>query len=54
MQEHWLYKHEKHIIGTEFSDCQCHVKSFDEDKMIEPRERTRGHGGGGYMRTQEI
>ncbi|VDI60449.1 Hypothetical predicted protein [Mytilus galloprovincialis] len=45
VQEHWLYKHEKHIIGTEFSDFQCHVKSFDEDKMIEPRERTRGHGG---------
>ncbi|CAC5399463.1 unnamed protein product [Mytilus coruscus] len=31
VQEHWLYKHEKHIIGTEFSEFQCHAKSFDED-----------------------
>lgn len=45
MQEHWLHSYEKYIIQELLPDFTCHVKSFDDNKIIDPMERTRGHGG---------
>jgi len=39
MQEHWLHSYEKYIIQELLPDFTCHVKSFDDNKIIDHMER---------------